>query len=90
MVVPNILLDSYTYADGSVIDIYNNCVILKAYGFSGEIEENIFTREPIEDYIIGHNLVMDKSKARFNTTTLYANSKDYSSLAIHLDSWFGV
>ena len=90
MVVPNILLGSYTYAGGDIIDIYNNCIVLKTENFVGEPEENIFTREQIEDYTIGHNLVMDKSKTRFNTTTLYANSKDYSTHAIHLDLWFGV
>ena len=89
MVVPNILLSSHSYA-ACTIDIYKNCVVLKGAGFNGEPEEFIFTKKQKEDYTIGHNLVMDKSKKCFNTNTLYASNKDYSYMAIHLDSWFGV
>ena len=89
MVVPEILINTYNCMD-CIIENYNNCVVVKTEDWLNNPVDYIFTKNPIEDYNIGYNLVMDKCKKIFNTNALYVNSKDYTIPPVHLDSWFGV
>ena len=89
MVVPEVLLSSYTYARCKVYN-YNNAVVLKSVDFLGDPVDYVFAKEQTEDYTIKYNLVGDKSKKFYQTDALYANSKDYAIKAVHLDMWIGV